>query len=247
MTQKTPSPHFKSIQRDGIVVDILDSVKQALLTDELKPGQRIPSETELMREFGVGRNSIREAMKMLQALGVVEVRRGDGTYVVDKPSLKNFQPLIFAMLLRINATKELVELRTMTEIGYCQLAGQCGTEEDFAAIRDAGAAWEAEVMKKKPDLNRVLQLDMQYHRAIIAATHNELVAMLAETVEEIFFQTIRQVHTQERVLRYGLEGHRRITESLSTRDPIRIYEAVTFSLEYWKSQFIKNEADKQTK
>jgi DNA-binding FadR family transcriptional regulator len=234
---------FRSVKRGGIVDEIVELVKQALITDELKPGQRLPSETELMEQFGVSRNSLREAIKMLDALGVVDVRRGDGTYIASETSSRNLRPLIFAMLLKTHTTKDLVELRTLTEVGYCQLAGANGTEEDFQAIFRAAAAWEAEATKENPDYDYLIQLDLQFHQSIIRATHNELVIMLSDTVEEMFFHTVRDAHTQEQVIRFGIEGHRRITKVLPTRDAEKIREAVTYSLTYWGDQFIKKNRD----
>ncbi|QPC81328.1 FadR family transcriptional regulator [Phototrophicus methaneseepsis] len=230
---------FKSVKRGGIVDDIIEIIKQALITDELKPGQRLPSEMELMEQFGVSRNSLREAIKMLDALGVVDVRRGDGTYIASESSSRNLRPLIFAMLLKTNATKDLVELRTLTEVGYCQLAGSNGTEEDFKMIESAATAWEAEALKEERDYDLLIQLDLQFHQSIIRATHNELVILLADTVEEMFFHTVRDAHTQDEVIRFGVEGHRKIAEVLKTRDSDRIRDVVTYSLKYWRDQFLK--------
>ena len=69
---------------------------------EFKPGDKLPTETEFCQKLGVGRNSIREAIKMLAAIGVVEVFRGDGTYVATKVSPEIFNPLIFSLILEIN-------------------------------------------------------------------------------------------------------------------------------------------------
>lgn len=234
---------FRSVKRGGIVDEIVEVVKQALITDELKPGQRLPSENELMEQFGVSRNSLREAIKMLDALGVVDVRRGDGTYIASESSSRNLRPLIFSMLLKTHTTKDLVELRTLTEVGYCQLAGANGTAEDFQVIIKAAEAWEAEATKQNPDYDYLIQLDLQFHQSIIRATHNELVIMLSDTVEEMFFHTVRDAHTQEQVIKFGIEGHRRITKVLPTRDAEKIREAVTYSLTYWGDQFIKKNCD----
>ena len=78
---------------------VIEQIKQALAEGRLKPGDRLPAETELEVLFGVSRGSIRQAMKSLEMLGVVTIRPGDGTYVNDEMSRNSFNPLIFALLL----------------------------------------------------------------------------------------------------------------------------------------------------
>ena len=231
---------FKSVKRNGIPDDIIEIVKQALITDELTPGQRLPSETDLMERFGVSRNSLREAIKMLEALGVVNVKRGDGTYIASESSSRNLRPLIFALLLKTNTTKNLVELRTVTEIGYCHLARTSATDEDMELIRTSANAWEHEATKDLLDYDLLIQLDLQFHKSIIRATHNDLVIMLAETVEEMFFQSVTEAHTHSDVIKFGIKGHRRIIDALEAPERNEITDAVSDSLTYWREQFVKN-------
>lgn len=231
---------FKSVKRNGIPDDIIEIIKQSLITDELTPGQRLPSETDLMEQFGVSRNSLREAIKMLEALGVVDIRRGDGTYIASESSSRNLRPLIFALLLKTNTTKNLTELRTVTQIGYCHLARTNATDKDMQLIRTSAKAWEDEATKDEPDYDLLIQLDLQFHKNIIRATHNDLVTILAETVEEMFFHSVTEAHTHSDVIKFGIKGHRRIVDALEAHDRNEITEAVSDSLTYWREQFVKN-------
>ena len=74
---------------------------------------------------------------MLEALGVVDIKRGDGTYIVDRPSPALLSPLVFAIMLEAGMGSELLELRVIIEVGYCQLAAEKATPEDWQKIEVA--------------------------------------------------------------------------------------------------------------
>jgi GntR family transcriptional repressor for pyruvate dehydrogenase complex len=230
---ETERQTFQSIKRNAVVEDIVEAVRQSLIDGTLSPGQRLPTESELGEQFGVGRNAVREAMKMLSALGAVEVRRGDGTYIVDEPSSTILNPLIFAVLLKTRTTKELYELRLITEVGYCLLAAENATCEDMEIIQTAALDWEAYALSPQPDINRLTQLDLTFHFAILDATHNSLVVTIGRMVEELFLTSIRDALSNKTVPEGGVVGHRRILAALQSRDRDCIHEAVASSLENW--------------
>ena len=74
---------FKKIKNKSVVQTVVDSITKAIIAGDLKPGDKIPTEMELAESFGVGRNSIREAIKILVYYGVLEIRRAEGTFVCD--------------------------------------------------------------------------------------------------------------------------------------------------------------------
>lgn len=227
------SDAFPSMRRPSIVEQIIDHFAQKLIRGELQPGQRLPAENELCLQFGVGRSALREAMKMLEALGVVTIQQGDGTRIVDKPSSALLSPLVFAIMLETSVTGELLELRSMIEVGYCQLAAQHATPADWERIEVAAATWEAAVRAEPRDVEALTTLDLQFHFALIDATHNPLISKIARTVEELFFASIRTALSQVGGLEWGVEGHRRILESIRGGDPQEIHQAVHHSLAYW--------------
>jgi GntR family transcriptional repressor for pyruvate dehydrogenase complex len=227
---------FPRIKRAGVAEEIIAMIKQAMMRDELGPGDRLPTETELAEQLGIGRNAVREAMKMLSALGVIDIRRGDGTYIAEEPSSRVLHPLVFAMLMKTKTTKELVELRTMTEIGYCQLAAENATDNDISLIEKAKKAWEMYAQGPQPDIEQLAQLDLDFHYAILGATHNSLVFTMGQLVEELYFSSIRDALSKKSVLEWGFKGHQRILDAIQTRDPETVRQAVLYSLTYWGSE-----------
>lgn len=240
---------FQNIQQRSVVDTIIETFKQALISGELSPGQKLPSEAELVRQFGVGRSAIREAMKILQALGVVRIQQGNGTYIVDEPSPTILNPLIFAMLLGTGMSSDLVELRRLMEIGYCELAARHATEEDWVHIEAAAQAHAAYARQPNPDIEHLAQLDMQFHRAILDASHNALVVQLGHAIEELFFAAMRNTYlTVADNLEKSISFHREIIDATRTGDRTQIYQAVEGSLVYWREEVKKlgSETDQTT-
>lgn len=235
------SEAFRVIRRPNVVESIIETFTQGLLNGELRPGQRLPSEGELARQLGVGRSAVREAIKMLAAQGVVTVQQGDGTYIVDKPSSSLLSPLIFAILLESGMSVDMLELRSMIQVGYCQLAAEKATEADWDSILRAAQAWEDYARNPTRDPDELTRLDLAFHYALLDATHNPLVIRLGRVVEELFFASIRSTISQVEGLEWGIEGHRHILEAMRSQDMDAIRRVVIASLGYWGKEMRQRE------
>lgn len=234
-----PSPIvFQSIQQPTVVDQIIDIIKSALISGELVPGQQLPSEPELARQLGVGRSAVREALKVLQAIGVVISIRGSGTYIAEEPSERLLNPLSFAIMLGTDVSSELIELRVMIQIGYCELAASQATDEDWKTIQQAAEAIEVLSQGKSADHEELARLDLQFHYAILEATHNPLVQKIGRTVEELFFQSIRDTFKEPENVQQALQAHRQIIVALQSRNLIQIRMAIVDSLKNtpWKDE-----------
>lgn len=227
---------FQSIKRSNVVEDIIETFKQAMIQGNLRPGDRLPSEAELVEQFGVGRGTLREAMKKLEALGVVNIQQGDGTYIVDRPSSALLRPLEFAIMLEARMGMDLYELRSLIEVGYCQLAAMKATDEDWERIEEAQEAYEAYARSVGRDVDTHTQLDLDFHFAVIDATHSPLVIRVSQTVEKIFFTSIRSTLTKTAGWEYGIESHQRIVEAMRSGNAEDIRRTVVESLSYWAKE-----------
>jgi GntR family transcriptional repressor for pyruvate dehydrogenase complex len=214
--------------KDSIVSSVIDRIREALLRRDLKPGDYLPSETELTQTLGVSKSSVREAVKMLQAMGVVEVRRGQGTLVRTQPGAGYISPMIFQLIMESGYPDDLVELRLMFEPAYTVMAMRRATDEDLAQIGQALERLEASVRSR----TQVAEDDLAFHLAILRATGNRLVVRIGETIFQLFEPSISisMQHIPER----AVQDHRRIYEALCARDEARLREAVLQSYGGWK-------------
>ena len=209
---------FQNLKRSNAVEEIIDTFKEALIEGELRPGQRLPSEAELVEQLGVGRGTIREAMKMLRALGVVRIQQGDGTYIADTASSNLLNPLIFALLLEIGSGTEMVELRALIEIGSYQLAARKATPADWKRIEAAEQTYAAYAGNPERDINQLTRLDLDFHLSLIEATHNQLISRIGHTVEEMFFASIRSTLANIDDLDQIIKGHQEIVAAVRDGD-----------------------------
>ncbi len=192
---------------------ILDEIHRLITEDILKPGDRLPSESELAERFGVGRSSLREAMRALQLLGIVEVIQGKGTFLRQT----NVLPLAidWARLSRMGLISQVMEARQILEVAIAQLAAERATEEDIAAmratIRRAEEAHGDSMISGEASVN--------FHLALAEATHNEVLALMYKTVRDLYLETARQTQMTPESAENRLQDHRRILESVEQQNP----------------------------
>src|SRR5659263_89975 len=113
---------IKPIDGESVVQKVINRITYAINEGHFKVGDKIPSEFELMEELHVSRNSLREAMKILSALGIVEIKRGDGTYICSQIKPSMFDSLIYDLILVCSTSEEIVELRQTLDEAVLRLA-----------------------------------------------------------------------------------------------------------------------------
>ncbi len=208
------SNSLRTIPRTKSVPErVLDEITRLVMDGVLKPGDRLPSESELAESFGVGRSSLREAMRALQLLGMVEVVQGKGTFLRGTHVL----PLAinWTRLASTDLISQIMEARQIIEVAIAQFAAERATEEDFAAMRVAiEHAAEAE---GDPDISGRASVD--FHLALAEATHNKVLYLMYRTVRELYVETARRTQATPASMADRLRDHRRLLESVERRDP----------------------------
>ena len=131
------SSYLKKLSNESVVQRVINCLTDAMIHKELRPGDKIPTELELSETLGVGRNSIREAIKILVYLGVLEIRRAEGTFVCEGFSESMIDPMIYGIILdKADSYDNLMELREMMESGVVRLAMTKYTEEDMQNLEE---------------------------------------------------------------------------------------------------------------
>ena len=129
--------YLKKLNNESVVQRVINCLTDAMINKELRPGDKIPTELELSETLGVGRNSIREAIKILVYLGVLEIRRAEGTFVCEGFTESMIDPMIYGIILdKTDSYDNLMELREMMEAGVVRLAMAKYTEEDMQNLEE---------------------------------------------------------------------------------------------------------------
>lgn len=194
----------KRVGDTRVTAKLIAKIKRFISTGQITPGGRFPSERELAKEFGVNRASLRQALKVLEIMGVIAQRVGDGTYLsASAESILN-EPLDFLILLDDLSHHELLETRMIVEPELAARAAQRATAEDLIELRRAIAAMET----CRTNQQR-LDADLAFHDRIFRASGNRICHLLFNVIHRSVLTSMTQLSTRvslERPLSY----HKRI-------------------------------------
>jgi GntR family transcriptional repressor for pyruvate dehydrogenase complex len=232
-TQKPANSLTTPVPRGSLVTFVVKRIKEALLNGEINPGDFLPPEAELAKNLNVGKSSVREALKMLQALGVIEVRRGQGTAICKEPGEESINPLIFQLLMEKRRIQDLIDLRMIFEPGITALAMKRATAAEIETIRATVVRLQKSIEEGAP----VAEDDLAFHFAILEATHNPFVERIGKTILQLFKSSIST--SMRTIPEIALRDHKRILEAFVRKDEVKLVEAVVASFEGWKKSLEK--------
>ena len=207
--------------RRGLHGEVVYTIGRRIVSGELKPGDPLPPEDELLADFAASRTVLREAVRVLAAKGLVEARPKTGTRVRRREAWNILDPDVLSW--RVGATHdarlyaEMTEVRLAIEPIAAYLGATRMSDEELAAVEEAYAAMEAAV----GDQDAYLAADLRFHDRILAGCHNELLAHLGIVLHAVL-QTTFELTTRPRSSRKrALPLHRAIYEGLVARDEDR--------------------------
>ena len=155
-------------QAKTLAEQVADGIMNLIQETPYKAGDKLPTEKELCESTGAGRNTVREALKILASRNVLEIRQGAGTFVSEKQGIPD-DPLGFSMVNdHVKLTRDLLQVRIMLEPQIAALAAQCAKEHEIRELEDILEEMEA-AMKKREDYS---ELDTKFHTKIAQCTHN---------------------------------------------------------------------------
>ena len=230
------SAFLASKPNDSSVDFVVNSIKELLLTKRVLPGDRLPSEAELCKLLAVSRGSVREAMKVLSALGIVDIKRGDGTYIATGSGKVVFDPLLFSLIVSQPRFAELKELRVILEKNVARLAVLNATPEDLRCLRNCVERTQSLKARASKNYDELLSLDLEFHDVLGRASKNTPLQTIYSFVMQYFKPYIEQsLRKQKDFSRESAEAHTQILEAVEQRNPARAEAAVEESNEIWES------------
>jgi GntR family transcriptional repressor for pyruvate dehydrogenase complex len=196
-----------------ITARLIGRIKNLIATGSIGPGSKLPPERELARKFGVNRASVRQVLKVLEIMGVLTQRVGDGTYLSESAETILNEPIDFLVLLDDLSQHELFETRLIIEPELTARAAERATAEDISALRNAIFA-----MERSKTTRERLSADMAFHEAIFRASGNRICHLLFKGIHRTLHMSMGQL--SDRVsLEHPLMFHRRIYTAIRERNP----------------------------
>jgi GntR family transcriptional repressor for pyruvate dehydrogenase complex len=212
---------LEPVERTTITEQVIQSLIDLIVEGELKPGDKLPSEQQLLDQLQVGRTSLREAMRTLSLVGLLEPRRGSGTYVTHSFSDFLADQLEWSALLGERDLLELIEVRRPLEVQAAALAAQRASEQDIQQLNET---LERLAESSKGDLEERTEADLMFHMGLVEATGNRILCRLMLSLNNLLRRYIGA--TVDEPLEATLRQHRAVLEGVQARDPAQAAEAM---------------------
>ena len=209
---------------------LLDSFNHELLSGSLRPGDQIPTEVELSEQFGVSRNTVREAIKILVAMGVLEIRRPVGTFVCEGFTDPMISPLLYGVILgRGDSYDELMDLREIMETGTMLTVIRNASDDEISSLTEPLSALREACFADPPSVETVFAKDDAFHEAIMSLSHNRMVQRIADIVRTMTHDMRRE--SVELMLSGGRNeefylAHEKLFRLLRDRDVDGVYREI---------------------
>ncbi|MFC0274375.1 FadR/GntR family transcriptional regulator [Metabacillus herbersteinensis] len=228
---KEPAIDIKSLSRKTLSKQVIDEMIELLMSGQLKPGDRIPSELELMEICKVSRPVIREALTSLEVLGIVNRKTRNGTFFSDKIGSKPFSMML---ALSVGDIPSIIETRVALELGLVTLAAEKITDEDLEKLKET-----IEVMKNLPTEDSS-EIDKEFHKIIALSAKNPLFEGIIEPLQNLHQKVLEQIPLEDRDLENTLNYHIDIYNALEKRDPIESYITMYRHLDFVRKKAMKS-------
>jgi len=224
--------------RESVSGSILNLIIDYVISGQLRPGDKLPTEMEFVAKLGVGRNSVREALKVLCALGIILVKRGSGTFVAESMSNAVLEPLILSLAIDQPTPKALIELRLLIETGIADLVIDKATDDDLRELEKANSRLREAGVLQKTDHQKLRDLDLDVHFTLFRLTRSPFVEKIAKAIYRLFYASIER--TVEIDPQQAYRNHELMLEAIKRRDKaltrVRIREALSFWMDYIDKQ-----------
>lgn len=198
------------IQRQGVAEKVVHRILDLVKSGNLKAGDRLPAERKLIEIFGVSRPTLREALRSLSILGVIEMRHGGGAFVTDLQAKSLLAPLDFFVSLSVDNIQESFACRRLIEMEIAKLCAQKATPEDIAELDAMLAAQEK--VAEDPIGFRILDAD--FHEKLFQIAGNSILERLALGFYNMALEERRKATSSPKVTRQSVNDHKEIVDGI---------------------------------
>ena len=207
---------FEPVKNQRVSDEILQQIREAVLTGKFQIGDRLPNERTLAEQFAASRTSVREALRGLEQQGVIYTKKGvtGGAFVADldhRLVSRSFQTLLKLRKISIN---HIAEVRLIFEPEAARLAALRATRQDLEEMEEVIETMNNVVEAGKSPTS----FDLRFHKLVARAADNPILEMLADSMLEVASQVITELHPSLEVLRHVVRRHRDVFEAIKSKD-----------------------------
>ncbi|MGH9663463.1 MAG: FadR/GntR family transcriptional regulator [Bryobacteraceae bacterium] len=224
--------------KDDLTNQLITSFKNLIAQGVVLPGSKLPAERDLAQRFGVSRSSLRHALKVLDIMGVVRQRVGDGTYLSTSAARILREPIEFLVLLDGISLFELLETRLIVEPQLAARAAERATSTELAALRESLELMAAGAKGETLDQRKMVELDIAFHQAVFRASGNRLCGHIFTLIHRAMVRSI-EVTSQMVDWEHTVTYHRPIYDAIFQRQPEEAQNRMTIHLTDTKEVLVR--------
>ena len=214
---------------------VVEQIQEMIMSGKLKKGQKLLAEREMAAELNVGRPTVRESLRALEVIGLIESRHGDGNFVKEDFTDGLIKPLTMVFFLEDKDRNDIIELRNMTECKTAELAAANRTDEEIDKLKELIRAFKTE-----RELQELARLDGEFHSYIAEISRNQLVISVYNAMSSLINRFIRDVHQkslnnffgEEKAKAQILQDHQGILDAIIQRDQKKASDLMLKHLEF---------------
>lgn len=228
---------FTPIKSAKVYEQVIEQIKSMIISGKLRKGDKLPSERELVEQLKVSRTSIREALRALEIVGLIQCKQGEGNFIRDNFENSLFEPLSLVFILEKSNKKDIIEVRRIIEEEAAALAAQRITKEQIEDLENI-----IEEIKKIKDEKILVNLDKNFHYAIAQACGNFILLNIINSCSSLIDSLIKDARYE--IMSNGenkkelIQQHEKICQALKNKNPGLASKLMREHLEY-SSKFLK--------
>ncbi len=226
---------FGTLERTILSEQIADRIIQMIKDRHLRPGDMLPPERELAVMMGVSRPSLREALRALSIMDIIDNRQGSGTYITSLQPDRLVEHLDIVFALDNSTYLNLFAARRIVEVGLAELAAKTITDEEIEGLQTC----LMRSFETVDDEEKFLESDLELHNRITSATKNSILLLFMRSINKLSLSSRHRTGKFPEVRRQTLEDHKKIVEALSRRDPVDVRQAMLDHLNYIEGKLVE--------
>lgn len=228
---------FQFIKKNTVSEMIIAQINDKVLSGELRPGDKLPAERVLAEQLQVSRSSLREALRVLQFMGILDIRPGEGLFLESNSNMLSDHFLVSHLIKQFSAI-EIYEARKFIEVDIVELAAKRILQEEEELLEDA----YRRLVEAKNDETLFLDANLKFHETIASISKNDVLTEIISAIWKLTFETnlMENLFETNDIAQRSNEGHKKIMEAIIARDSDRAKKEIVEHLDVVEGAIRKN-------